>query len=406
MSPPHRTGVMAAVVALVAALVAGCADSGTDAASPARPTTTAAASPAQPTATEPATTTTTPATGTVPGADWTSVAPADAGLDAAALDEIAATAGAGNSHCLVVVRAGRIAGEWNFGATTVDSTQNVFSVTKSVTSTLVGIAHGDGVLDLDQPASTWITEWRGTPSESVTVRDLLSNDSGREWRVGIDYVQLIQATDKTAFAVGLGQDAPPGEVWAYNNSAIQTLERILEAATDTDVAAYARDRLFVPIGMTHSSLAPDGAGNAQTFQGMRSNCRDLARFGTLMLNGGRWGDEQIVPADWVAEATGRSSTELNQAYGHLWWLNRPGTIVSPLVAAGVGDASTTAPTEGQIAAGAPKDMFWAVGLGNQVVQVDPGSGTVVVRLGPGVPRPTPPTFGPAEASAVVTRAVR
>ena len=56
--------------------------------------------------------------------------------------------------------------------------------------------------------------------------------------------------------------------------------------------------------------------------------------------------------------------------------------------------------------GAPPDMFWALGLGNQVIQVDPGSRTVVVRLGTAEPTPRPPTFGPAEASRVVTEAVR
>ena len=60
---------------------------------------------------------------------------------------------------------------------------------------------------------------------------------------------------------------------------------------------------------------------------------------------------------------------------------------------------------GQIAPGAPADMYWALGLGNQVVQVDPTTKTVVVRLGTGEPRPQPPTFGPAAASKVVTDAV-
>ena len=60
---------------------------------------------------------------------------------------------------------------------------------------------------------------------------------------------------------------------------------------------------------------------------------------------------------------------------------------------------------GQLVAGAPRDMYWAIGLGNQLIQIDPGTKTVVVRLGTAAPIPTPPTFGPAEASKVVTEAV-
>ena len=63
------------------------------------------------------------------------------------------------------------------------------------------------------------------------MRDLLSMDSGREWSALTDYVGLLAARDRTAFAIGLGQAAAPGTVWAYNNSAVQTLDRVLNAAT-------------------------------------------------------------------------------------------------------------------------------------------------------------------------------
>jgi CubicO group peptidase (beta-lactamase class C family) len=124
-----------------------------------------------------------------------------------------------------------------------------------------------------------------------------------------------------------------------------------------------------------------------------------------MLNNGRWGDKQIVSAGWVRQATGLSSTKLNAAYGYLWWLNHEGLIGSPLVAtnfAAVADPSTK---KGRLVPGAPNDMFWAIGLGNQIVQVDRGTKTVVVRLGTTELRPRPPTFGPAEASKVVTEAI-
>ena len=342
----------------------------------------------------------------VPGSSWQKVPPASVGLDPKALERIAAEARKGKSNCLVVVRDGKLAGEWYFRGTGPTTAQNVFSVTKSFASTLVGIAQDDGDLRIAQRASTWIPKWRGTRSASVTVRDLLAMDSGREWSFVTDYLQLLLAPDRTAFAVGLGQDAPPGRTWVYNNAAVQTLEQVLQKAIGGDVAAFARRRLFAPLGMRHTSMTRDRAGNPQLFEGLRSTCRDLARFGVLMLNRGRWDGRQVVSSTWVAQAVGRSSTPLNAAYGYLWWLNRSGVLASPRAGTTAAGAARATARRGRMVPGAPPDMFWALGLGNQVIQVDPGSRTVVVRLGTAEPTPRPPTFGPAEASRVVTEAVR
>jgi CubicO group peptidase (beta-lactamase class C family) len=345
------------------------------------------------------------ATVPTPGRTWTRATPASVGLDGTKLAAIARRAEQGNSNCFLVARGGKLAGEAYFRGTKAASTQDVFSVTKSVTSTLVGIAQDDGDLRITDSASKWITEWKGTPAEAVTVRDLLSNDSGREWSPIIDYVQFLLQPDRTAFAVHLGQTTPPGQVWAYNNSAIQTLQRVLAKATGEDVVSYARRRLFAPLGMTHTSMTRDRAGNAQTFEGVYSTCRDLARFGVLMLNRGRWGDRQIVSAQWVAEATGKSSTPLNAAYGYLWWVNRPGVIANASAAVSLQDVNGSGVRTGKMVPAAPDDTFWALGLGNQVVQVDPGSRTVVVRLGTPVVRSGEPSFGAADAATVLTEAV-
>ena len=102
-------------------------------------------------------------------------------------------------------------------------------------------------------------------------------------------------------------------------------------------------------------------------------------------------------------ATGRPSTELVANYGYLWWLNRDGVLAGPAAATSLQDAESGART-GRIVPGAPDDMYWALGFGNQIVQIDPASNTVVVRLGtPG--RPGEPAFGPADAARVVTDAI-
>jgi CubicO group peptidase (beta-lactamase class C family) len=338
-----------------------------------------------------------------PAFTWQKVPPAAVGLDAAKLAQIAAQAKRGKSNCLVVVRNGKLAGEWYFRGTNRSTAQDVYSVTKSFASTLVGIAQDDGDLEIGGSTSTWIPAWHGTPAEAVTVRDLLSNDSGRQWSLLTDYVDLLQARDRTAYAIALRQTSAPGTVWAYNNSAIQTLEQVLQQATGKDVAAFAQRRLFGPLGMAHTALIRDGAGNPQLFEGLRSTCRDLARFGLLMLDGGRWGRAQIVSRAWVTEATARPSTALNAAYGYLWWENHYGNIAGSLSETTLASGSTG--KKGRLVPGAPDSTYWAIGLGNQVIQVDPGSNTVVVRLGTAEIRPSPPTFGAAQASKVVTEAV-
>jgi CubicO group peptidase (beta-lactamase class C family) len=385
----HRARLVAVLVALglVAAACSGDDGGGSGGGGGARPDGTGEAAPPD---------------AVYPGADWQRADATEMGFDQATLDDVARTAEATKSACLVVTRKGRLVGEWYWGGTDATTTHEVFSVTKSITSTLVGLAQADGDLKLTDPAADYIPEWRGTDSADVTVQNLVSNDSGREWSLALDYAQLPGAPDRTAFAVGLGQDAPPGTTWAYNNAAIQTLEEVLRTATGRDVADYAADSLFAPIGMDHSEMTRDGAGHTATFFGLQSTCEDLARFGYLFLRRGWWDGEPVVPADWVEAATGAPSQELNAAYGYLWWLNRKGPIGSPAQAV-TGEAGGDVP-EGQMVPGAPDDMYWALGLGNQIVAVDPGSETVVVRLGAG-PEGGAAGFEQADAARVVTEAL-
>lgn len=293
------------------------------------------------------------------GFAWRTVRPGAAGLDPRALRRVARDARRAGSTCLLVARGDRVAHEWYWRDGAVDEAVAGFSITKSVTSTLVGIAQAEGALDVDDRAARYIREWRGTPAAAVTVRDLLSNDSGREWSRESDYAGLILAEDRTSYAVALRQAHRPGAVWDYNNAAIQTLDRVLSTATGVDTATYAEERLFEPLGMDDTLMTGDASGRStSTAFGLESTCRDLARLGLLFARGGVWQGEQVVPRSWVEEAVGGPSQRLNQDYGLLWWLN----------------------TDGSLAPGAPRNVYAAIGFG-QVLLVDPRSETVVVRLG-------------------------
>jgi CubicO group peptidase (beta-lactamase class C family) len=293
-------------------------------------------------------------------------------LDEAALAELTRYAEETGSTCVLVQRDGAIVHEASFGGRAPDDDQEIYSATKSVTSTLVGIAQYQGHLDIREPASTYVNEWAETDSEDVTIRDLLANVSGRWYDAVTDYRGMaVEARDKTAFAIELEQQHPPGEVWEYNNSAIQTLEAVLERATGEDLEEYAEKHLFGPLGMS-SSIVRDGAGNPLTFMGVQASCRDLAHFGQLALQGGGWEGELLVDRGWFEEATS-PATELNQAYGYLWWLNRPGRVVLPVVGE----------IDRPLWPAAREDAFAAAGLGGQIVAVYPSERTVVVRLATG-----------------------
>jgi len=308
-----------------------------------------------------------------PDPDWAVEAPEARNLNSTLLQEAADYAEEQASNCFLVTRDGVIVGEWYWNGWDETSEENVFSVSKSITSALVGIAQDEGALDIRERASNYIMEWIGTDSEDVTIRNLISNDSGRQWNYITDYVQMVfLAYDKSAFAIGLGQQHDPGTVWAYNNSAIQTLERVLNRATGTDVAEYAEQVLFEPLGMV-SSYDVDAAGNPMTFSGVSCSCRNLARFGYLYLRGGRWSQgQQIVSEDWVEESI-QPSTPLNSAYGYMWWLNREGHWLS--------SAFDLQGSDGIPMPSLPERVYRASGFLNQIIFVDPGTDIVFTRIG-------------------------
>ena len=317
-----------------------------------------------------------------PAADWSKADPTELGFDAAKLEEIAAESPP-ETVCLLVMRHGEVVGEWYYGDHTAEQPTGVMSVTQAYAATLVGIAQDEGFLDLDDPVSKYIPEWVGTPSEDVTIRNLLSHDSGRESTNSIGNAELHQALvgapDPGALAIGLEQQHAPGEVWSQNLPAIELLNPILTAATGMDPADYAQEKLFAPIGATHTSMKKNGNGKTWMHSFLETTCQDAARFGYLYLRNGNWNGTQVLSEGWVEEAT-HPSTELNPGWGFMWWLNQPGSLVS---IDNVLTPDYDEPSEMKLVPDSPDDMYWALGFGGQFVQVHPGTDTVVVRLGGG-----------------------
>jgi CubicO group peptidase (beta-lactamase class C family) len=246
-----------------------------------------------------------------------------AGLDGSALEAMAKRAETDGANCLVVLKGGELAREWNFGGSSPTALQEGFSTTKSVASLLIGIAQDQGLLSIDQPASDFITEWKSTNSEPVTIRQLLSMTSGRYFDFETDYAQMaFFSQDKSGFSIGLEQQHEPGTFWEYNNSATQTLEVVLKRASNMAVNDFAAQYLFDPLGLS-SRLITDAAGNAGLYAGMQTSCRDLAALTQLVLDEGSYQGKQIISQAFVAEAITQSST-LKDDYGLLWSLDPSG----------------------------------------------------------------------------------
>lgn len=305
---------------------------------------------------------------------WETVAPTEAGMETARLEEALAFAKERHSSGVVVVRGGRIVAERYWRGWTSETASDMCSAQKSISSTLVGIAIDSGIIKgVDESTSDFLTEWKGTPKEQITLRHLLSMASGLYSSRRSDLWRGLRAADQTTYALRLPQAHPPGTSWAYNNPVYGLLNTLLERATGKTRDQFARERLFEPLGMTHSkcewiTLSPRWG---LKHHGIRSSCRDMARFGLLILRGGRWQDRQIVSEAYVRDAT-RPSQNLNPAYGYLFWLNGSQTHRLPY---------EDNLREGMLFPGCPPDTIAALGAKDSKIYVVPSLDLVVTRLG-------------------------
>ncbi len=306
-----------------------------------------------------------------PDPEWPTGTPESVGLDGTKLDEAATAAEGVDSYCLLVIRHGVLVSEHYFGGATAATTPNSWSIAKSYTSTTVGIALGNHDLpSLDAKVSDYVPTWVGSPREPIALHDLVTMTSGLKWSIAQDYIAMAEiAPDKSAFAVGIDDDVPAGSAWVYHNGGVQVIEPLFRAATGVSIEDYARAHLWSKIGTT-ATWDHDAVGHPTTYANVRATCRDHARLGYLYLHHGRWKDEQVVPADWVAAAT-TPSQPYNRGYGYLWWLNGQGPTISS-----TGSQSTT-----ELYDYAPSDLFAARGFGGQFIDVIPSLDMVVVRFG-------------------------
>ena len=222
---------------------------------------------------------------------------------------------------------------------TAESKHDLRSVTKSVVSALVGIAHGEGKIpSLDEPIVKWFPEYPelNTPDRRrVTLAHALSMTSGFDWNEEIPYtdprndeIRMTRDPQPLRYALGRPFVNDPGSDFKYNGGLTQVVAAVLVRATKTSLQEYARTKLFEPLGITDVEWVGDLAGMPAAASGLRLRARDLAKIGSLYLNGGKWNGKQVIPASWIELSTRRhfrfrprTGTDAGGEFGYayFWW---------------------------------------------------------------------------------------
>ncbi len=301
---------------------------------------------------------------------WLTSTPEAQGLDSDALADALETIRARHLpvHSLLIARHGRIVLDTYFHPFADNELHDVFSVTKSVISTVVGMAMRDRrISDLRTPVASYLPESPAAYDplkRQLTLSHMLSMTSGLECagNRGGNFLQAMEQSPHWAeFALARDEVARPGSTFNYCAGNMQVVSAVLTRSLGQSAAEFAKSELFEPLGITRVSWAKDRDGNSHGFSDLRMQPRDMAKLGYLWLHRGVWEGRQIVPSWYLDSAfSAHANVEPGVQYGYGMWIY---------------------PQRGH-AGGAPD--FEANGFGGQRIAVIPSQDMVVVITGAGL----------------------
>jgi CubicO group peptidase (beta-lactamase class C family) len=292
---------------------------------------------------------------------WRSSSPEGQGFHSAALAEGVRSLRADGAaiDSLLIIRHGYVVLNASFAPYDGTFPHDLASVTKSVTTTLVGIAAAQGKIDLDRPVLTYFPRRAirnvDARKQAMTLRHLVSMRSGMESGCLADDEGTLDKMRSQPDWVQAALDRPmasePGSCFCYDSPGIHILSAILQESTGMTEEAFARQVLFEPLGIKDVIWEADPQGYTMGWGNLHLYPRDAAKLGFLFLNHGAWDGRQIVPQEWVHAAAQPISkdVESESGYGYGWW-------ISPL-------------------------DYYAVGRGGQYVRVIPRWDVIMVATG-------------------------
>ncbi|MHA1945665.1 MAG: serine hydrolase [Candidatus Hodarchaeales archaeon] len=256
--------------------------------------------------------------------DWPTSTPEAQGLNSTELDLINHPA-----HSLVIIRNEKLVYEKYYLDSNVqytqDSLHHLFSVTKSFTATLFGIAIEEGFIqNLSQKVLSFFPEYSfdnlDSRKEAMSLYNLLTMTTGLDWNDGKSNIdQMAAAPDPIQYVLDRVMKFEPGLVFYYNSGASHVLSAIIQKTSGQTTLDFAMKYLFEPLGIEKNDVIwmTDSQGRAFGGFGLFLTPRNMAKLGQLYLNKGSWNGEQIVPNEWIVAST--DDIEKNN-YGYQWWV--------------------------------------------------------------------------------------
>jgi CubicO group peptidase (beta-lactamase class C family) len=297
---------------------------------------------------------------------WRTSTPEEQGIDSAMLAEslLAMREKGIFIHSLMMIRNGRAVVDAVFYPYDSQTVHELASVTKSVMTTLIGIAADQGALKLDQPMLDFFPGRTianlDERKKRITLRHLASMSSGLDCTSEGDeatHQEMKLQPDWTQFALDRKVPWEPGEHFVYCSPAIHLLSPILQQATGMKALDFAKKYLLQPLGIQETHWLTDPQGANRGSEGIYLRTQDLAKIGFLWLHKGMWEGKQIVSSKWVEESVkAHMITGEGDDYGYGWWV--PNDSPAP-------------------------GVYTAIGRGGQRVIVVPGWNLIVATTGGG-----------------------
>lgn len=263
-----------------------------------------------------------------PTQGWTTSAPEDQGLDSSRLDRAAQRAERMGMASLLVFRHGYLVHENYFAKTSANTRFAMYSVTKSFTSTLAGIAVDQGLISsIDIPVQEALPnldlESTSPEKDQMTLRHLLTMTSGLDWKEGDPaYRAMYTSRNWVEYVMSTPMSESPGSKFLYCSGCSHVLSAAVHQAVGNDLPGFAEINLFTPLGISGYYWEEDAQGIPIGGWGLNLTPREMAKLGYLYLNNGQWNGEQILSQEWIEAATQTQiKTGDDGGYGYQWWID-------------------------------------------------------------------------------------